>query len=183
MASHDRPRMRPRFEVDLDVPGDAVLAELKRQLAAKGSMAAGAVLSRQAELRVAKDHAHLWSPNLTLELVRDEEPGAEQLRGRFGPDQSVWMLFMLIYSILGMVGILALMFGTSQYIVHQAPWALLAVPVCIALAAFVYGAAFIGQGLGAEQMYVLRSLVDHAIEAAREQQEATASAPTARAPR
>jgi hypothetical protein len=166
---HDRPRMRPRFEVELDVPVETVFAELARQLARPGAAASGAVLAHHVELRVAKDRAHFWSPNLSLEIVDDTDPAMKRLRGRFGPDQSVWMLFILIYAILGMVGVLALMFGTSQWIIHESPSALLAVPACLALAAFVYGAAFIGQGLGAEQMYTLRSFVDDAIDAAREQ--------------
>lgn len=163
----DRPRMRPRFELELDVPAASVFAELERQLAREGAVAAGAVLPRHVELRVAKDRAHFWSPNLSLELVDEREPLA-RLCGRFGPDQGVWMLFMMLYAILGMVGVLALMFGTSQWLVHEPPLAFLGVPACIALAAFVYGAAFIGQGLGAEQMYTLRSFVDQAIDAARE---------------
>ena len=169
MATNDRPRMRPRFEVALDVPAASVLAELRRQLACSGAVASGAVLARQVELRVGQDLAHFWSPNLTLEVVGAEPDGQEQLHGRFGPDQGVWMLFMVLYAILAMVGVLALMFGVSQWLVHQSPSALLAVPVCVALAGFVYGAAFIGQGLGAEQMYILRSFVDHAIDVAREQ--------------
>jgi hypothetical protein len=36
------------------------------------------------------------------------------------------------------------------------------VPTAVALFGFVYGATLIGQGLGAEQMYTMRSLVDHA---------------------
>lgn len=176
MVMKDRPRMRPRFEVDLDVPAAVVFAELARQLARPDAPASGAVLARQVELRVSKDRAHFWSPNLSLEIVEETSPATERLRGRFGPDQGVWMLFMLIYAILGMVGVLALMFGTSQWIIHESPSALLAVPACVALAAFVYGAAFIGQGLGAEQMYTLRSFVDDAIDAAREELAAGARA-------
>lgn len=158
--------MRPRFELELDVPASEVLEELGRRLAARGTDVVGAVVRQQAELHVARDLAHFWSPNLTLQVV-SEEPGTEKLCGRFGPDQGMWMLFMVIYAILGMVGLLATMFGVSQWLVHEPPWALLLVPCSAALSAFVYGAAFIGQGLGAEQMYTLRSLVDQVVEAAR----------------
>jgi hypothetical protein len=36
------------------------------------------------------------------------------------------------------------------------------------LAAFVYGATFIGQGLGAEEMYRLRAYLDGCLDEARE---------------
>ena len=51
-------------------------------------------------------------------------------------------------------------YGGAQLILGEAPWAFWGVPVAVVLAGFVYGAAFIGQGLGAEDMYELRSVVD-----------------------
>lgn len=50
--------------------------------------------------------------------------------------------------------------------VGESPWALAGVPAALALVGFTYGAAFIGQGLGAEEMYRLRSFVDDCVEAA-----------------
>ena len=38
------------------------------------------------------------------------------------------------------------------------------VPGAAVIGGFVYGAAFIGQGLGAEQMYELRAVVDRVAE-------------------
>lgn len=52
-----------------------------------------------------------------------------------------------------------------QHTIGQAPWSLLIVPAAAALFGFVYGATLIGQGLGAEQMYLMRSLVDRACAA------------------
>ena len=168
-----RPRMRPRFEVELDVPADRVLAQLRRRLAARDATVAGVVLPRQVELRVPHARAHFWSPSLSLEIDREDD-GATCLRGRFAPEPSVWMMFMGLYGTLGMGGTLASMFGVSQWIANEPAWAFVGVPIALALMAFVYGAAFIGQGLAASEMYALRSFVDHAIEAAREESEALA---------
>jgi hypothetical protein len=49
-----------------------------------------------------------------------------------------------------------------QWTLEQSPWAFLIVPASAATLGFVYGATLIGQGLGAEQMYTMRSLVDRA---------------------
>lgn len=162
----DRPRMRPLFSIELDVPAEAVLARLRESLARKGAPAAGTVMPRHAELRTPEHRAHFWSPNLSLEIARAEgEPSL--LRGRFAPAPAVWMLFMGVYGVLGLSATLALMFGISQCLAGEPPWAWAGVPVALACMAFVYGATFIGQGLGAAEMYVLRSFVDDAIEAAR----------------
>lgn len=159
--------MRPRFEVELDVPPEAVLASLRRQIGDPAAPVGGTVLRRQAELCIPRQRAHFWSPCLSLELSREDERGPARLRGRFAPEPGVWMLFVGIYGILAMGGIAGLMYGLSQWMVNKTPWALAGAPLSLALIAFVYGAAIIGQGLGAEEMYTLRSFVDHAVDAAR----------------
>jgi hypothetical protein len=165
-AKSTRPRMRPRFEVELDVPGDAVLASLRGALRASRAPVDGSVLTTQAELTTHRPDAHFWSPYLSVEVSRDDD-GRWRLTGRFAPEPNVWILFMGVYGILGMGALAALMFGASQHLVGEAPWALAGAPVALGLIAFTYGAAFIGQGLGAEEMYTLRSFVDDAVEAAR----------------
>lgn len=165
-AKSTRPRMRPRFEVELDVPGDAVLASLRSELRSSRAPVDGSVLSTQAELTTHRSEAHFWSPYLSVEVTRGDD-GRWRLTGRFAPEPNVWILFMGVYGILGMGALAGLMYGVSQRLVGEAPWALAGVPAALALIAFTYGAAFIGQGLGAEEMYTLRSFVDDAVAAAR----------------
>ena len=50
-----------------------------------------------------------------------------------------------------------------QWTVGEPAWMLLGVPASMALIAFVYGAAVIGQGLTADEMYDLRAVVDRAV--------------------
>jgi len=64
----------------------------------------------------------------------------------------------------------------SQSTLGMPAWGFLGVPVALALAAFTYGAAFIGQGLGAEEMYVLRSFVDEALRRVRDERARAAEA-------
>jgi hypothetical protein len=42
-------------------------------------------------------------------------------------------------------------------------WMMWAAPASLALIGFIYGAAFIGQGLSNEEMYELRSFVEAAV--------------------
>ena len=53
--------------------------------------------------------------------------------------------------------LIAACWGASQWILGQPPTALLVAPGAAALAGLVYGVSFVGQGLGSEQMYMLRS--------------------------
>jgi hypothetical protein len=158
--------MRPVFEVALPVAGGAVIEQVRRRLRDPKLRVEGVMLAAGAELTTAKSEQHFWSPYLSVEVTRGDD-ATWSLRGRFAPEPNVWILFLGIYGILGMFGLGALMYGVSQWMVRESPWALWGVPASIALVAFTYGAAFIGQGLGAEEMYRLRSFVDGCIEAAQ----------------
>jgi len=158
--------MRPVFEMPLTVPGRLVVDAIRRGLQAPGARVEGVVLAAGAELTTGGRERHFWSPYLSVEVVRGDD-GAWRLRGRFAPEPNVWILFLGIYGVLGMCALGALMYGVSQWMVHEAPWALLGVPGAVVLMGFTYGAAFIGQGLGAEEMYLLRSFVDDCVDAAQ----------------
>jgi hypothetical protein len=159
--------MRPTFEVALRCRPEALLAAFRRRLDSGHAPLRGLVTRRHVFLRIPKSRQHFWSPRLELELRPSpdeaQELGGTQprtLHGRFTPHPNVWGLFMAIYLLLGIAGCAGLVWGLSQWTLGQTPWALAAVPLSIALIGFVYGAAFIGQGLGSEQMYELRSFVD-----------------------
>jgi hypothetical protein len=101
-----------------------------------------------------------WSPYLNLEV--EDEPDGSAIRGRFSPHPNVWTMFMGIYILLAIAALGGFSYGIVQLTLGQSPWAFWVDPASAALFGFVYGATLIGQGLGAEQMYVMRTLVDRA---------------------
>lgn len=157
-----RPRMRPTFEIPLRVTPQVFLAALRKRLQDKDIDVDGSVLRAGAELHTSPSRQHFWSPTLSVELVGDE--GSTTLRARFAPSPSVWMLFIGIYGMIAMGGLAAVMYGVSQLMLGWSPWAFWGAPAAAALGAFVYGAVFIGQGLGAEEMHMQRSVVERAVE-------------------
>lgn len=154
--------MRPVFEIRLDTDGGHVLRTLEALLTSGASDLSGqVVMPRHAVLQLPPDRRTMLSPFLNLELQEDQEGAL--LKGRFSPHPNVWTGFVAIYFTLSMVAVLALMYGLSQWWLGQPAWILLAVPASFGLIAFVYGAAVIGQGLTADEMYDLRALVDRAV--------------------
>ena len=69
-------------------------------------------------------------------------------------------MFMGVYILLAIIALAGLSYGIVQLTLGQSPWAFAIVPASVAMFGFVYGATLIGQGLGAEQMYTMRSLID-----------------------
>ena len=158
----DRPRMRPVFEIPLESSGEDVLRTLDALLTSGTSGLAGqVVLPRHAVLQLPADRRTMLSPFLNLELADDADEAV--LKGRFSPHPNVWTGFVAIYGVLAMVAVSAAMYGLSQWWVGEPAWVLLGVPAAFGAIAFVYGAAVIGQGLTADEMYDLRALVDRAV--------------------
>ena len=70
---------------------------------------------------------------------------------------------MALFFFLGMVGLAGLVWGLAQLTIGGPLWTMWAAPISLALIAFTYGAAFIGQGLSNNEMYEIRSFVARAV--------------------
>jgi len=156
-----RPRMRPTFEIPMKVDGTATMARIKQRLERGSKRICGQVIGDHAYVQIPPEQQSLLSPHLNLELLARDDKVV--LRGRFSPRPNVWTGFMALYGVLALTGLAGLMMGWAQTMVDEYPWGFWAVPAAVALIAFVYGAAVIGQGLTQNEMYVLRNFVDHMV--------------------
>lgn len=124
----------------------------------------GVALADRIELSMAGEDLKFWSPQLVIDVEADGQGGAH-LRARFGPDPYVWALYMLSYLALTLLTLLSLAYGFSQLVLGRPPTGLYVAPVGAVLAGLVYGASYVGQGLGSEQMYLLRATLTDTVEA------------------
>jgi hypothetical protein len=153
------PRVRPEFVVALAVPPTVFFTALQQALEDRAGSCRGQTFAGGAILRLRTAEQRVWSP--ALHLYGEGDPaGPWRLRGRFSPSSSVWTAFLAVYLVLAIGMIAALCYGGAQMTLGEAPWAFAGVPVALLLAGLTYGAAFLGQGLGAEDMYELRTFVD-----------------------
>jgi hypothetical protein len=154
------PRMRPRFELQLPVDRERWLDALRTVLDGGEAPLRGQVFRKHAVLQMRDPERTFWSPYLNLEV--EDEPDGSAIRGRFSPHPNVWTFFMGIYILICLAALAGFSYGIVQLTLGESPWAFGIVPASIALFGFVYGATLIGQGLSAEQMYTMRTLVDRA---------------------
>ena len=152
--------MRPRFELQLPVDRKRWLGALKSLLDTEEGTLRGQVFRKHAVVQMRDRERTFWSPYLNLEV--EDEPDGSAIQGRFSPHPNVWTMFMGVYILLAIIALGGLSYGIVQYTLGQSPWAFVIVPGAVAMFGFVYGATLIGQGLGAQQMYTMRSLVDRA---------------------
>jgi hypothetical protein len=156
--------MRPQFDIPVPGDGQAVIDRLRARLEASDSEFYGQVRGRHAFVRLPEENRSLLSPHLNLELK--ETDSGTILQGRFSPRPNVWTGFMALFFFLGLVGLSGVIWGLAQLTLDGPIWTMWSAPICLALIGFIYGAAFIGQGLSNEEMYALRAFVERTVREA-----------------
>ncbi len=157
-----RPRARPRFTLHVPLPPDAVVGRVRAHLERSEGRVTARLFQRTMLLTVRPQDTHFWSPYLDLQL--DEAEGGTRLSALFTPHPNVWTGFVGLQLLFGAFAIAAALWLTSMLMLGKEPWwALGALGVMLFGGAFSYGAAYVGQGLGSEQMYELRAFLDEAL--------------------
>lgn len=161
MSSRPRPRPRFRLETKLDptVVRERVLALLKRDKRLRGI-----AFEHRIEIGMGEGEAHFYSPQLVAK-VEPKEGGGSVVSARFGPDAYVWAFYVMGTGALSVLTLFASFVGFGQWYLGMSPVALLVAPAAALAAALVYGASFVGQGLGYEQMHRLRATLTETLDA------------------
>lgn len=157
-----RPSPRPTFELRSKLATEEIARRVGLALRDSSSMA-GLAIPTRIELTVIGEERRLWSPQLSAELTTED--GETRIRARFGPDPSVWIAYIFSYGALGTLALIALAYAVSQVMLGQSPTALYVAVGTSVLGGLTYGASFVGQGLGSDQMYHLRAALVELSEA------------------
>ncbi len=150
-----RPRPRPRFVLRSPLAPAEVAARVN-ELIRTSPRVRGIAFDHRIELAIDGPEHHFWSPQVVAKMTPTESGGAD-IDARFGPDPYVWAMYVFGYGTLTVVSVFSAMFGIAQLTLKQQPTAFFVAPAAAVLAGLVFGASFVGQGLGSEQMYFLRA--------------------------
>ena len=133
--------LRPRFNMDLPKSNETVLSVFENLKNTQTEF----IVSRVDDhvfIRIPKHKQHFWSPQLHLE-INETEDGKCKLHGLFGPNPTVWTLFMFLHFCVGMI---FLGFGIWGY----SNWALetdygIQLGVCISMIILWFALYFMGR--------------------------------------
>jgi hypothetical protein len=157
-----RPRARPRFTLQVPHAPDVITERVRKHLAAEPRVT-GAVSRRTVTLRVREEDTHFWSPHLDIQLQEDDA-GGTQLSAMFAPHPSIWSTFVAIQALFALLSVGAGVWVASALTLAQSITVpLITLGVMLFGGGFAYGAAYVGQGIGSEQMYELRAFLDAAL--------------------
>lgn len=157
-----RPSPRPRFALrSPHAPAD--VRERVTRLIKGEKRLTGIAFEHRLEMSIGESEVRFWSPQIVATIAPADD-GGSLISARFGPDPYVWGFYVLSYGALTIITIFAVIYGLVQWSLGQSPTALYVAPGAAILAALVFGASFVGQGLGVDQMYFLRSSLTDAVE-------------------
>ena len=145
--------LRPRFTLLLTAPAKQILEEFKQSNSKQYGIVTK-VIDHHVILKISKSNQHYWSPQLHIEL--EHCTSITKLNGLFGPNPTIWTLFMFLKFIFSGLFIGFGVWAASNYLLEQ-PTALpitLSLLVCI-LGIAVYFIAQFGKKMGQEQMVEL----------------------------
>ncbi len=160
MAS-PRPSRRPRFALRTALPPAEVAHAVNARIKATPRLR-GIAFPHRIELSIGGDEVRFWSP----QIVARVEPLGDGARidARFGPDPYVWVFYLMAYGALALATVFATIIGVVQWSLGQSPTWLYVAPGAAVLAGLVFGASFVGQGLGGDQMYFLRASLTEVVD-------------------
>lgn len=160
-------KMQPTFRVELPWEFDDAKDRLRRAIGSDElsdhASAAGSVI----DFQIASSDKRIWSPHLSVQLNRTDGTQATEAFCRFSPRPEIWTMVMAVYMMSSCCFFGALIFGFVQYSMGKSPWALVIVPISIALIAGLHLASLVGQGWSRDQMHLLRSRWDRTLEIAK----------------
>lgn len=156
-----RPSPRPKFSLTSEHPPEEVCRRVNEMIQKSESLR-GIAFAHRLEIGIDGREHHFFSPQLVVEVTPDG--GGSRLAARFGPDPYVWGLYVMGSGALSLATLFSLCAGFGQWTIGQRPTALMAAPAAAVLAGLAYGASYVGQGLGFDQMYSLRHSLEHAVD-------------------
>jgi len=160
--------MRPTFDLAPDLSPEEAAHRLATIIGAGDGPIVGETVGNHLMLAIRRRDRHVFSPWLTIEVRRaaepPDEPSSTALHARFHPHPSLWTAFMMGYLALATIASFGAIFAGCQLVLDSTPWAGWTVPACALVAGAMWVGSQVGQRLGAEQMDLLRTAVEKALE-------------------
>ncbi len=118
----------------------------------------GQYTDHHAMVSIVETNRHFWSPWMNIDIR--EQPQSRLVFCRFSPHPSIWTGFMFSYLALAVISFFAMMFGISQQLASQNPWAYFIIPGCAAVAGLLWVAAQAGQKLAHNEMRKMKAVIE-----------------------
>ncbi|MET3731852.1 hypothetical protein [Moheibacter stercoris] len=157
-------RTRPRFKVDTKMSAEEFSKSLHKHIKDRNQTLIGYCNHEVGMVRLIKDKEKFWAPQLQIRIeANPHKKGKNTIRGMFGPNSSIWTLFMFSYGLGGAIILTTGLYGWVELalgIGHYWVWTNLLGALLI-VGPFI--AAKIGQRIAKGHMDVLRTFIERVL--------------------
>ncbi len=105
--------LRPRFHMELEEPCSQLLAKFSESKKSQNKFIVSCV-DDHIFIKLPNKEQHFWSPQLHLEITEKDENSCS-LHGFFGPNPTVWTMFMFLHVAVGILFMVNLTWLYSDY--------------------------------------------------------------------
>lgn len=105
--------LRPRFELEIEMPNEQVIALFLEEKKKQNKFNIECV-DAHIFLKLPKDQQLFWSPQLHLEIIEISENRC-RLQGFFGPNPTVWTMFIFFHVVVGVIFMANIIWLYSNY--------------------------------------------------------------------
>ncbi len=154
-------KLRPRFKYYSQYEPTEIQERVKKHLELD-DRCIGTVIDGHIVLKIAPEEYHYWSPQLSLSL--EIEKAGTLVRGLYGPNPNVWVLFVFGYGIIAFTVLFIGIIGLSRWSLGMNAPILWMLPILGSAALALYIIGQFGQKIGAEQLFTLHHFLENALE-------------------
>lgn len=154
--------LKPRFQIDVKQSKKVVLQKLASKLKHEDCKYLRKRSGDHFYIDIPKDEAHIWSPQLQIEILKNED--GSKLKGFFAPKPNIWTFFIFLHFI---VAVAFLIFSALTYANYVAKnsyslW-LFMMFFCIVLWFTLYLFGQLGKNKAKQQMNELKEFIKECI--------------------
>lgn len=154
-------RIRPRIRVESNFSAEQIRKIISKRLDDPGTSIEGTILSNYGTIFPKQEDQHYWSPQLTFTIEETQEECL--IEGLYGPQPTVWTMFVFFYAVIGFVALIISMIGLSYWSLGKSTSILWLVPLLILLFMSLYLVAYLGQKIGHRQMINLHHFMEECL--------------------
>lgn len=155
-------RIRPRFRFTTPSSPEQIKEEMEEKLKTTHESFTFKSVQGHFIVRIKETEKHYWSPHLHIVFEKLPE-GNTLIRGLYGPNPSIWTLFVLLYGAVLLSILFTGIYEGSQYslgIITSFSWT---IPILLGVGLLMYLVSQFGQKLGAEQTFALHHFLEDSL--------------------
>jgi len=150
--------LKPRFKIEVDQGENQIIENLKKRLNSENCKLRSQIADMHVIIDVSRGEEHYWSPQLTVEVVKEDNKTI--VKGLLSPKPKVWTFFMFLHFVVAISFFIFLVMFYTKYQLKQDYY--FSMIMCIAMPIIwiiLYVVGQFGKKLGYEQMLQLHNFL------------------------